>query len=99
MPTRFELEFSPRALENLEQLRKHDQQIVVDAIEVQLRYEPAKPTGKRKKLADNPLAPWELRVREFRVFYDVATEQLVIIVAVGVKEHNRLTIGGEEIEL
>lgn len=34
------------------------------------------------------------------VFYDVdATEQLVIVVAVGHKIHNVLRIGGEEMEL
>jgi len=35
-----------------------------------------------------------------RVFYDVTSEQNTVeVVAVGVKEHNRLRIGGEEVEL
>ena len=57
-------------------------------------------TRNRKLLRDNPVADWELRVGEFRVFYEVdVDEHRVRIVAVGHKEHNRLFIGGEEIEL
>jgi mRNA-degrading endonuclease RelE of RelBE toxin-antitoxin system len=72
----------------------------VDAIEVRLTHEPGKPTRNRKRLEDNPLAPWELRVGDFRVFYDVEGDHAtVVILAVGRKLHNRLFIGGEEIEL
>jgi hypothetical protein len=47
-----------------------------------------------------PLAPWELRVGDFRVFYDVILEKAtVVVVAVGQKVHNKLFIGGEEIVL
>ena len=54
----------------------------------------------RKRLEDNPLAPWELRVGDFRVFYDVSPdERHVLVVAVGQKTHNTLRIGGEEIAL
>jgi hypothetical protein len=49
----------------------------------------------------NPLAPWELRVGELRVYYDVEEEpdKLVIILAVGLKDRSRIIIGGEEVEL
>ena len=49
----------------------------------------------------NPLAPWELRVGELRVYYDVQEqpEQLVTIVAIGLKDRNRILIGGKEITL
>jgi mRNA-degrading endonuclease RelE of RelBE toxin-antitoxin system len=51
-------------------------------------------------LRENPLATWELRVGDLRVFYDVnKQEEAVEVVAVGVKQHNRLRIAGEEIEL
>jgi mRNA-degrading endonuclease RelE of RelBE toxin-antitoxin system len=57
-------------------------------------------TRNRKRLRPNPLAPWELRVGDLRVFYDVDAEaSCVRIVAVGRKEHNRLIIGGEEVTL
>jgi mRNA-degrading endonuclease RelE of RelBE toxin-antitoxin system len=97
---RFAIEFSGRARDNLKSLRKRDQQVVVDAIEGHLAYEPGKPARNRKLVEDNPLAPWELRVGDSRVFYDVnVAEATVVVVAVGHKVHNRLRIGGEEIEL
>src|SRR3989442_458362 len=96
----FVVEVSKRAAENLQALRKRDQQIVYEAIAVQLVDEPDKPTRNRKRLEDNKLAPWELRVGDFRVFYDVdRNAQVVVIVAVGQKSHNILRIGGEEIQL
>jgi mRNA-degrading endonuclease RelE of RelBE toxin-antitoxin system len=94
------IELSPSARDHLEALRKRDQQIVADAIEIQLTWDADKPTRNRKRLQDNPLAPWELRVGSFRVFYDVDMERkVVVVVAIGRKIHNRLLIGGEEIEL
>jgi mRNA-degrading endonuclease RelE of RelBE toxin-antitoxin system len=72
----------------------------VDAIAVQLAGRPDQPTRNRKKLEENTLAPWELRVGNFRVFYDVNRDEgRVVIVAVGQKAHNVLRVGGEVIEL
>lgn len=49
----------------------------------------------------NPLAPWELRIGDLRVYYEIEEdpEQVVTIVAVGVKDGNRVLIGGREIKL
>jgi len=48
----------------------------------------------------NPVAPWELRVGDLRVYYEVgAAETVVRILAVGVKERNVVRIGKEIIEL
>ncbi len=49
----------------------------------------------------NPLAPWELRLGNLRVYYDVEDEphRIVYVRAVGVKERNRVRIGKEIIEL
>lgn len=49
----------------------------------------------------NPIAPWELRIGDLRVYYDVEEEPepVVYIRAVGVKERNRVRIGKEVIEL
>jgi len=58
----FEIELSDRARDNLKGFRKRDRQVIADAIDVQLRNEPARPTRNRKPMEDNPLAPWELRV-------------------------------------
>jgi mRNA-degrading endonuclease RelE of RelBE toxin-antitoxin system len=96
----FAIELSPGAREHLKALRKRDQQIIVDAMAVQLIQQPNEPTRNRKRLADNKLAPWELRVGDFRVFYDIdLPEERVVILAIGHKVHDSLRIGGEEIEL
>lgn len=59
---------------------------VLEAIETQLVSEPAIPTRNRKPLvnlippwtADPPI--WELRVGDYRVFYDVSDEESVVYV-------------------
>ncbi|MFH0343618.1 MAG: type II toxin-antitoxin system RelE/ParE family toxin [Chromatiales bacterium] len=47
------------------------------------------------------MAPWELRVGDLRVFYEVAGADtgVVRVLAVGRKRRNVLTIGGKEIRL
>ena len=44
----------------------------------------------------NPIAPWELRIGDLRVYYEVAAaEAAVRILAVGVKDRNIVRIGKE----
>ncbi len=96
----FSIDFSTEAGEHLRVLRKRDQQIIIRAIREQLTHEPDQITKQRKPLPGAWLAPWELRVGEFRVFYKFdSTDQIVVIVAIGRKVHDRLTIGGVEIDL
>jgi mRNA-degrading endonuclease RelE of RelBE toxin-antitoxin system len=96
----FDIVFTTEAVDDLRPLRKFDQQQVIDAIETQLRHQPDQPTRNRKRLRPNALAEWELRVDQFRVFYDIdSTSQRVKIEAVGVKQGNRLFVHGEEFEL
>ena len=47
------------------------------------------------------MAPWELRVGRLRVYFDVEQEprHVVRILAVGIKDGNRVWIGGQEVEL
>jgi len=49
----------------------------------------------------NPLAPWELRLGNLRVYYDVQDkpERVVHVRAVGIKLRKRVRIGREVIEL
>ncbi|MEP0956847.1 addiction module toxin RelE [Leptolyngbya sp. FACHB-1515] len=80
------------------------QQIVLTAIEQQLLYEPMTETRNRKPMRSNPLASWELRIANLRVYYDVVEEvdpplQIVRIRAISVKERNKIFIGGEEVDL
>jgi hypothetical protein len=74
---------------------------VLDAIEEQLAHEPLVETRNRKLLRPNPLAPWELRVGNLRIFYEVAKGEpdKVQILAVGEKRGNSLWIGGKEVQL
>jgi hypothetical protein len=74
---------------------------IFDGIDKQLGNKPAVETRNRKPMRPNPLAPWELRIGVLRVYYDTAEEpeQVVTIVAIGIKDRNRILIGGEEVEL
>lgn len=81
---------------HLEVLTTGQRSTVLDAIERQLTNEPSKETRNRKPLRPNPIAPWELRVGELRVFYEVSEgpPALVRILAVGAKVRETLRIGG-----
>ena len=74
---------------------------VFDTVEEQLAHQPDVETRNRKPMRPNPLAPWELRVGDLRVYYDIEEdpEPVVTVLAVGVKDRNRVYIGKEEIEL
>jgi mRNA-degrading endonuclease RelE of RelBE toxin-antitoxin system len=97
----FAIIYSPEAVDHLAALSKATQRLVVDQVEKQLTHEPKLPTRKRKLLRPNPIAPWELRLGDIRVFYDVQekAELLVKVAAVGIKQHNQLSIGKERIDL
>ncbi|CAN5778035.1 hypothetical protein BH23PLA1_BH23PLA1_18900 [soil metagenome] len=98
----FEIQFTPTAADHVRAYRKFEQQIILDAIEAQLKHEPATETKNRKSLSENELSDWELRVQTFRVFYDIVEEEdrhIVKIKAIGHKVHNKLHIGGKEVQL
>jgi len=74
-------------------------------IEDQLTYEPGVETNNRKPL-DRPVmfgARWELRFgpnNRFRVYYRIhKPAREVHILAIGVKEREKVSIGGEEYDL
>lgn len=96
----FQIELADEALEDLRFLKKFEQSMVFDAVENQLVFEPAVETRNRKRLRPNRLAGWELRIGKLRVFYDVQAEDRVVLVkAVGWKEHDQLLVRGEEFAL
>jgi addiction module RelE/StbE family toxin len=97
---KYTLKFTEDARRHLDKLSARDRRIVVDAVEDQLESQPLEQTRNRKPLRSSSLATWELRVGQFRVFYNVEEEEVVVlIVAVGEKSHNKLYIDGEEIVL
>ncbi len=96
----FRIELTQSAVDDLGRYAKRERNIILAGIEKQLTGEPQRETKNRKPLRENPLSHWELRIGQYRVFYDVSeVEQRVKIIAVGHKLHNRLLIGGEEFEL
>ena len=96
----FRIELTPEANDDLKSMRAFDQRRVVGAMETQLGHEPIRETRNRKRLRPNELAEWEFRVEVFRVFYDVlAEDEIVKVVAIGMKEGNDLLMHGEKYEL
>ena len=101
----FALIYDPEVTGHLAAIDLKYHSLIRRAIEEQLRFEPETATRNRKQL-ERPIgtgARWELRSgpdNRFRVFYRVeAEERRVRILAVGVKERNRLFVGGEEVQL
>lgn len=96
----FEVVFTGSALDDVRSFRNAEQNVMCDAVEQQLTTTPVTPTRNRKPLRPNELSSWELRVGDFRVFYDVDEGAAKVTVkAVGRKEHNKLFIRGEEYTL
>jgi mRNA-degrading endonuclease RelE of RelBE toxin-antitoxin system len=95
----YEIQFVASSKRQLEALAVPERTGIVAAIEEQLSHEPLVETRNRKRLRPNPLAPWELRIGNARVFYDVEEPAKVTILAIGTKDGNKLYIEGKEIQL
>lgn len=97
----YTIEFAECVKAHFKVLTASQRALVLDSIEKQLVHEPLTTTRNRKPLRPNPLAPWELRIGNLRVFYDVTSEDpnTVQILAVGIKQGNQLYIGGKLVKL
>ena len=96
----FRIEFTPEAVADLRSFRRYDQERIVGGIEGQLSHQATEPSRNRKRLRPNQLGEWELRIGDFRVFYDVDfDESLVKVEAIGYKRGSTLFVHGEEYEL
>ncbi len=93
--------FAQSVNEQLKGLSARQRAMILDAIKVYLRDEPLSEARNRKPMRPNPLAPWELRVNNLRVFYEVTADEpnVVRILAIGEKKGNKLYIAGKEIQL
>jgi hypothetical protein len=87
--------------QHLRALTTKQQSIILDGVDTQLRYQPTLETRNRKPMRPNPIAPWELRLGNLRVYYEVEKEPeaVVRVLAAGIKERARLRIGREVIDL
>jgi mRNA-degrading endonuclease RelE of RelBE toxin-antitoxin system len=101
----FALIYDPAVAGHLDAIEAKYHSLIRTTIEEQLQFEPETAARNRKPLL-RPMdlgARWELRLgpqNRFRVFYRVETDQReVYILAIGVKERERLVIGGKEVKL
>jgi hypothetical protein len=101
----FSLSYDPVVKEHLRAIEIKFHSLIRTAIQEQLLFESETETRNRKPLRrPAPFeATWEIRFgpnNRFRVLYAVDHERREIqIQAIGVKEGNRLIIGGEEVQL
>src|SRR5437879_13504266 len=98
------LSIAPEAICDLYLIESKHHNLQRRTINDELTHAPTEEPRNRKPL-DQPApfeASWELRCgpdNRFRVFYDVdSAAEEVRVLAVGVKDRNRLLIGGEEYE-
>jgi mRNA-degrading endonuclease RelE of RelBE toxin-antitoxin system len=103
-PPPFALAYGDEVKEHLRWIDAKYYSLIQSEIEVQLAFSLQIETRNRKPLERPVLfgAEWELRIgpdNRFRVFYTVETGiRKVRVVAVGIKEGNRILIGGKEVE-
>ncbi len=96
----FRIELTEEARSDLLAYAAFERKALLSEIRIQLSHQPVTATKNRKPLRTNPLAPWELRVGRFRVFYEAdESSRTVTILAVGHKVHNQLFVRGEEVKL
>ena len=96
---KFEVKLVPSADGDLDYFKAHEQKAILDAISKFLEVDANVETRRRKRLRPNPVAPWELRIGDYRAFYEITGDWLVRVLAIGHKERNELFIRGEKIEI
>jgi mRNA-degrading endonuclease RelE of RelBE toxin-antitoxin system len=101
----FALIFDAEVRRHLHAIEAKYHGLIRSTIEEELLFEPERQTRNRKPLEPPAVlgATWELRFgpdNRFRVLYAVDPERREVqILAVGVKERNRLFVAGEEMKL
>jgi mRNA-degrading endonuclease RelE of RelBE toxin-antitoxin system len=93
----YQIEFTPESVQDLRYFKRFEQNIIIDAIQTQLSYEPTVETKNRFRRNPPDIAAWELRVGVFRVFYNVdELVQIVNIERIGEKPNNTVFFRGQE---
>lgn len=96
----YQVKFSRNAVDHLKGFPAADRTLIIQTVVASLTHEPHVASRNRKLLLPNEVATWELRIGDYRVFYEVdQPNQLVEVRAVGIKHHNALKIGGKEVSL
>jgi mRNA-degrading endonuclease RelE of RelBE toxin-antitoxin system len=87
----YTIEYAGDVSDDLANLRTYERKRILDSIEKQLKYEPKRETRNRKPLVglippwEHVEPVWELRVGEYRVFYDV--DEVVSVVKIRAIRH------------
>jgi len=82
----YEIRYAKDVAEDLRKLRPAQRRQILDRIDAQLSYQPTKQTRNRKILVglvppwEHEEPVWELRIGEFRAFYDVAESEAIVII-------------------
>ena len=96
----YTVEISDDAEEDLTYYRAYERRIILEGALSHLRDHPSREANDQKKLRENPIAPWEVKVGKYRVFYAIEPdEHVVVIVSIGHKEHNTLYIRRKVVRL
>ena len=82
----YKIAIVPDALRELKDAPVFYRRLIMAAVDKQLPHEPAKATRNRKRLEplvtgfeyDPPL--WELRIQDWRIFYDINEEEHVVVI-------------------
>ena len=98
MTRSFRITLTPSAGDDIRHFKPHEQRVIVAAIKTYLGVDTDTVSRRRKRLRPNPLSPWELRVGDYRVFYQLEND-IVRVLAVGSKEHGDLYIRGRRVRL
>lgn len=96
----YRIEYAQKSESHLRLLTARQQSLIFHHVREQMSHQPTVETRNRKPMRPNPVAPWELRVREFRVYYQVQDnpERIVQVLAVGIKRRNQVWIGDRRVE-
>jgi mRNA-degrading endonuclease RelE of RelBE toxin-antitoxin system len=90
----YEIRYSNEAIEQLKKLRVFDRRTILDQIDEVLTVNPTTGSKARiKRLREPAPTAFRLRVGEFRVFYDVAENTVLIIQVLSKQDSNRF-LGG-----
>ena len=83
----FRIVVRPGAAAQIRRLRGVNAVAILDAMETHLRHEPERLSRSRiKRLRGNNAATYRLRVGDYRVFYDVAEKEVVVIAVLHKRE-------------
>ncbi len=101
--TQFRVTLSESAEDDLHFFEAFEQRIILDEIHGSLSVDAHLENQHRKMLGPNSIAPWELKIGDFRVFYSWTMSDpangTVQVQTIGKKVHNELRIRDRIVEL